>query len=336
MSHIDSRLKQSILLPLLAGIGYGSFARLSFGAHLFNLSGTLTASFLYLVPLGIGAATIALAPRPLRHSRKYQLLMPLGTSFSFALFAAAAGWEWLICVFMALGLFLILAAVGGGLVLAIVFVVRAVTHHDDDSRGGLYGALVVLAVAPFLASPLESLTPLRTEYRTVDTHLVVAARPETIWANIVRVPPIQDGERIFTLSQLIGFPRPLEATYTGQGVGGMREGRFEDGLRFLETTTIWQPGRVLSLRIDPQTQAVTLPPLKAVGGEAFDVLDATYVIQPLDDHLALLRLTSTYRLTTRVNGYASLWADLIMTEFQNTILHVVAGRAEAQDSPSRP
>ena len=44
-----------------------------------------------------------------------------------------------------------------------------------------------------------------------------------------------------TWAQRIGFPRPIEATLSYEGVGGVRHASFERGLMFVETVTDWEP-----------------------------------------------------------------------------------------------
>jgi len=66
-----------------------------------------------------------------------------------------------------------------------------------------------------------------------------------------------------------------------------------------------------------------------MGGEHFGVLDGTYRIEPAGPGEVVLRLSSTHRLSTHFNFYASWWTDRVMSQIQRNILRVVKDRSEA-------
>ena len=65
-----------------------------------------------------------------------------------------------------------------------------------------------------------------------------------------------------------------------------------------------------------------------IGGNYFDVLDGTYVLQQLSPGIYRLHLYSHFKMTTTFNFYASWWAGWIMKDIQNNILQVIKQRAE--------
>jgi hypothetical protein len=131
----------------------------------------------------------------------------------------------------------------------------------------------------------------------------------------------------------MGFPRPIEATLSHEGVGGVRHARFERGLYFIETVTYWDPPRSIRFAIAPdpkQTPLTTLDEHVLVGGRYFDVLEGAYRIEPLDGKSVRLHLSSEHRISTHFNAYTSLWSDYLMSEIQQNILLVIKQRAERQ------
>jgi len=60
------------------------------------------------------------------------------------------------------------------------------------------------------------------EVREVATSIAIRATPTTVWQQIDRAEPIRVEEQRFSWSQKIGFPRPIEATLSGEGVGAVR------------------------------------------------------------------------------------------------------------------
>lgn len=57
--------------------------------------------------------------------------------------------------------------------------------------------------------------------------LTIDADPGVVWGQIVRIPEIQETERSTSFYHRIGIPKPIEATLSHDGPGGIREARFE-------------------------------------------------------------------------------------------------------------
>jgi hypothetical protein len=133
------------------------------------------------------------------------------------------------------------------------------------------------------------------------------------------------------LSHAIGFPLPVEATLSREGVGGVRHASFEGGVVFTETVTAWEPGRRLAFDIDADPTSIpmrTLDQHVTVGGPYFDVLEGEYRIEPLAPGRVRLHLASRHRVSTHVNAYARWWTDFILGDVQRTILAAIRARAE--------
>jgi hypothetical protein len=184
---------------------------------------------------------------------------------------------------------------------------------------------------------LEHQVPARVSVHRVHTRIAIAASPGTVWNEIVEVPAIQPSEQHPGLFTWLGFPRPVSATLSRPGVGGVRRARFERGVLFLERVTDWVPERLLRFSIAAQTDSIpstTLDRHVTIGGPYFDVLAGRYDISPVAGGGVILHLTSELRVSTHFNVYASPWADAIMRSIQRNILQVIRTRAEAKHSRS--
>ncbi len=153
-----------------------------------------------------------------------------------------------------------------------------------------------------------------------------------MWSNIERVRAFREEEHHFAFSHLIGFPRPVEATLSHEGVGGVRHATFEGGVLFIETITHWEVNKRLTFSI--HADSTTIPPTTldehvTVGGPFFDVLEGEYELHPLPDGSVRLELRSRHRVSTHFNAYATLWTDWIMSDVQSYILEIVRRRCEA-------
>jgi hypothetical protein len=306
--------------------GYGLFVRLAFNSEQYaQFFGTISVGFLFVVPLVIGALTHFFAPAQDRKNWLYAIFMPWVSCLIFAVLAIVFSLEAWICVLMALPVFLGMAMLGG----LVMWGVFAIFDKRTKSQTTLMSLLLVV---PFLITPLENRLPRQDSVRVVHTQVTVEADPAAVWDQITRVSEISEAEHHFSFFHLAGLPRPMEATLSFDGVGGVRRGRWEDGLAFVERISEWQPHERYVMQMEADTSAVAESPLplKEIGGRYFDVIQGEYAIEPAGNERVILHFTSKYRLSTHFNFYGGLWTDFFMRDVQNYILQIMKARAEAQ------
>ena len=316
---------QSWLAPLTGlpvALIYGVLARLAFSAP--DESGALSAmtcGFLFLVPIAMGALTVYFAPPHLQLSGRYAFLMPWVACIVTVLLIAAIGLEEVVCIIMALPLFLLLSSLGGWL----MHLRKRKNYVSNLMHGSLLGLLLV---APYLVTPLETRLPVGDTIYHVQNQVEIAADVDTVWRNIIEVPLIQPEEQHFSIFHPLGLPKPLAATLSHEGVGGVRHASFENGLLFIEEITAWRDHDSLSFTIQRDAQRQLPAPLNQIGGRYFNVLDGTYRIEPLADGRVRLHLESTHRLSTRFDFYGGLWTRWVMWDLQDYILQIIKVRCE--------
>jgi hypothetical protein len=221
---------------------------------------------------------------------------------------------------MASPLFLLLASVGG-------FISYRIARNRQMVAPVKTSFTALFIVLPYLVAPLENTLPMPVSIRQVDTQIVINAPVATIWANIKSVPTIRRDEQTFNFLHAVGMPRPLAATLSQDGVGGVRAATFENGLTFVETVTTWEPNKQIAFSIKP-TGVAAPQPWNQIGGLYFDIIDGAYTVEPLADGRILLHLASHHRLSTRFNFYGGIWTDYVMRDLQNYILQVIKMRCE--------
>jgi hypothetical protein len=311
------------------GIVYGVLFRLATSAHFHgDATATMTFSFLGLGSLMIGLLAVYPVERSAAQPVWRWFLLPLPPIILACCISLIFRIEGLICMIFALPGALLCSLVGGvlGGIFARVLRVRQAT-------------VVCLAFLPFVLAPVETLMNPPVQTREVSTKIAIHAPASIVWRNIERVEPIRPGELTDTWAQQIGFPRPVEATLSYEGVGGVRHASFERGLLFLETVNEWQPEKQLAFSIRADSSHIpstTLDEHVTIGGRYFDVLDGRYSLEPVSDGTIILHLSSRQRLSTDFNAYAGLWTDAVMRTLQNSILDVIRTRCEreAQDTGS--
>jgi uncharacterized protein YndB with AHSA1/START domain len=327
---------RSFIAPLAsvaAGLLYGLFARYTFDTPATSDKVTpaftaVTLAYLFLVPFALGVLTTALGPRDLRPSAQwlYWLLMPWVSGALLVGAVLALAWEGAICLFMAAPLVLAMSMLGG-----IAVGVYVTTQKNRPPPGAIVSCLVL----PFILAPAEARLPPVDEMRTVTTVIDIDAPPETVWRNVVRVPRISEAEQRHGFFQVMGIPRPLEATLSHDGVGGLREAKFAGGIEFHERVTEWEPGRRLGFTITADAATIANDVLDyhvRVGGAYFDVVYGEFFLTPQGTGTRL-RLLSRHRLSTHFNFYSSLWTDAVMQDIQTGICRVIRSRSEQGSTP---
>ena len=306
------------------GLAYGLSLR--YGSRLFPHSPVLqvmTLSFMFFLPFAMGFITIFIVERRRPQPIWIWFLLPWLPVAAGEAATAAALWEGLICVVMFTPIALGASSLGGAAAGTIVRFVR--------SRRSREATLVCVMCLPILLSSFEPQFLLHQDMRSVESVIDIAASPATVWQNIGRVPRIRASELQSSWSHAIGFPDPVEATLSAEGVGGIRHATFEGGVLFIETIDTWEPDRRLGFSIRAQTDQIpptTLDEHVTVGGKFFDVLYGEYLLEPLPHGATRLYLLSRHRVSTDFNWYAHLWTDAVMSDVQRRILRVVKNRSE--------
>jgi hypothetical protein len=176
-------------------------------------------------------------------------------------------WEGLICVIMFAPIGMICASLGGLLAGLVLRIPRLMAAKN--------ACLALVALLPLLTHPWLRDALTRRDVRTVENVRVIHASQEVVWKNIERVPRIAPQELSFSWTHRIGFPSPVEATLSFEGVGGVRHATFERGVLFIENVDIWEPESRLAFSIQAQTDQIpptTLDEHVRIGGQFFDVL----------------------------------------------------------------
>ncbi len=315
----------SIYFGLAAGVVYGFILRLLFSNnHLQDYWTVMTIGFMFLFPFALGILAVYFGETEGPRSWKFRFFMPWVPSLLLLIIAGIIGWEGSICLIMALPVFLMMSSIGG---------VAAGTYlNAKNSRGRKGPLLIFFLLVPLASSAIENRLPLPQSSRTVETQITINAQPHSVWQNIERVREIKPEEQRTSFFHRIGFPRPVEATLSQEGIGGVRHATFEHGVLFIETINKWEADKELAFSIKADTKSIpptTLDEHVTVGGPYFDVLQGEYRIEPTPDGKVILHLSSQHRLSTRFNIYAGLWTDYIMRDIQQNILEIIKKRCES-------
>lgn len=320
------------MFSALAGAAQGCFFRwLLSNSSRPGDSQVMTIGFLAILPLCMGYIAVdTYLRRTPAEDVDWQrwVFLPLASVLLAMAVALIVGWEGAICVFFAAPIMLVFSTIGG-------LIARAVWVSIRKRTQGTFSAFAL----PLLVILAEAhISPVR-QIRTVQTEIMIHAPASIVWDNIKSVRAIDPSELPGAWVTRIGFPKPVVATLSHEGVGGVRDAAFTGGLVFTETVNRWEPGSDLRFSIRANTDSIppsTLDEHVTIGGAFFDVLEGEYRLEPRPDGV-LLHLASQERLSTHFNPYAGIWTDAVMRSIQKQILEVIRARCERGvkvDAPS--
>jgi hypothetical protein len=279
--------------------------------------------FILLMPFAMGFIAVYVAEIRRPQSKIVWSFLPWAPVAGALAASMLALLEGAICVIMFAPLALLLSTLGG-----LAGGVAARSIRNSHARRVTMSCVMAL---PLFTMLLERPAVGPLELRRVENVIDIRATPDVVWRNIERVPAIRREELPNSWSRRIGFPDPVEATLSYEGVGGIRNASFAGGLLFIETVDVWEPRQRLGFTIVAQTDqipATTLDEHVRVGGPYFDVLRGEYRLEPLANGVTRLHLSSRQRVSTDFNWYAHLWTDAVMSDLQSRILVVIRHRCE--------
>ncbi len=277
----------------------------------------MSVSFLFFIPFSMGLLSVLLAPVAWTQKLRYTFIVPWIPVFSFCFVTLILQMESVACWIMLLPLFMLFASIGG------VFGGYLKSLRKNNKLNVSLGIIL-----PFLVVPIENMVPAEPTVYTCYTTIDIEAPQDDIWKNVVRVKEISDREDNGTLTNILGFPRPVKGEFDRGAVGGSRKAIFTYGLVFDEVITEYTDRRKMAFSVRVASLPAGMDEHVRIGGKYFDMLDATYELQPLDNGKYRLHLYSHYEMTTTFNFYASWWGDWILSDIQNNILQVIKTRCE--------
>jgi len=202
-------------------------------------------------------------------------------------------WEGIICLIFASPIMLLFSLMGG-------VAAKLIWGRLKDRSPGTLSAYAL----PLLLLVIETHIPSPYEIRTVNTEILIHAPAAVVWNNIKSVRAIEAAELPDSWVSRIGFPAPVAATLSHEGIGGVRQASFTGGLIFTETVNEWEPDHDLRFSIRANTDSIprtTLDEHVTIGGAFFDVLDGEYRLEQRSDGV-LLHLSSRERLSTHIQS----------------------------------
>ena len=311
-----------MLYALICGLAFTTAESYSIAAIEF-----VSLAMLLVTPVSVGVITVFFGTAEQAANSYYRSYYPWLSLFGWALVSLVTAWETLICIVMLLPLYLPLATLGG----ALGGYIRR--NYCNKTNQGFAASFAFL---PFLMIPIESPFNTPTVTHTVTDTIIIDSSTENVWAALPDILNIKPEELSWTLSHFIGLPRPVSAQTPALELGALRELYWEKGVHFQERITEIIPGKKLAYDVLVDQESMKLAELDnhiVVGDKYFDIVSGQYDLETKDG-VAVLSLSTTYRMTTKINWYGKVLANFVLDDFHTAVLELLKKRLEEPNAVS--
>lgn len=307
-----------ILWPPIAGACVGIVLRILYSGGPRQPYNAMASSFVLLAPIVVAAVSVYMAELSERRSWFYYFKIGAAANVLFVAGTFLILIEGLVCVIIAAPLFALIGGLGG---LAAGAVFRSVRWP----RHTMYG----LTALPILLGALEPLRSPPHEVESVSRTLTIPAQAHEVWQQLLTARQIAPGEIDSAWMYRIGVPPPLSAETelrAGELVRHIVMGR---AIHFDQVSRDWVTDRRVRWTYRFQEDSIPAGALDdhvKIGGEYFDLIDATYSIvdTPAGSELTV---EMRYRVSTDFNWYAVPVARVLVGNFESAALAFYAHRA---------
>ena len=288
-------------------------------------SGLISFTFLLILPAAVTAFVTYVGDPLAERSRGFYVLNVPSFLLGAVIVASVLFLrEGVICIVMLAPFWLGLSALGGYLTWRL--------RKREEPAENVFRASTLLLI-PLVSMQVEPMIPLARDAGSVTRSIVIDADAATVWHYARGVRQIRPGEGQWNISQdLIGLPRPAGARLDREGAGATRHVVWQEGIRFKEVVTDWQPGKRLwwDFRFDATDMDAWAMQDRHLLPDSphYRITDGGYVLEPLADGRTRLTLTTRYWVQTPVNWYAHLWGELFVGDVSANVLAVIRQRSE--------
>jgi hypothetical protein len=279
----------------------------------------MAGSFVFLVPLAVGAITVFIAEHERRRSWAYYAYAGLLANVFVVLGTLLILYEGLICAVVIVPLLSVIGMVGG-------LVMGAVCRMTNWPKQITY----CVAVLPLLVGSVEPTDHLPVRIQTIERTLSIAAPREVVWARLFDVHDIRPEEYERSIAHRIGVPWPVAARGDAAKTPGVRHIAMGKQVHFDQIEIERREFELVRWR--QQFYPDSFPPKAfdqhvVLGGDYFDVEEVAYALAAHGERTELT-IRMQYRVSTRFNWYADAVARVVLGNLEETLLNIYRKRAE--------
>ncbi len=169
-------------------------------------------------------------------------------------------------------------------------------------------------------------SPAVRHVRSVESSITVCGSIQETWDEITNVDIASDTHPAYF--RLFGIPNPLRAEIESAGVSGRRIAYFDNGKRFIQAITIWEPLRKYSFTFNPEKGFKVLFFFDLSDG-VVQIPTGTYWLSP-DGTGTKIRLGTQYSIDRAMSPILAAPVRLSLRLFQRYLLKSIRRNVEAR------
>lgn len=224
-------------------------------------------TFFMLFPLAVG---FAIGTHDKKERGIYSLIFGALVFFGFLLAGALEG---LICVVMALPIFLLMIFIG-------YKVQQTVIKEEPNEREKLIISITPILLLLLINSIEQMIVP-EPEVVTITDSIILEYSPEIVFDEVKQMDKL-DADKPIGL--FLGLPSPYKCELEADTIGAKRNCLFSNG-KIVAEITKYEKGKVLEMNVIDYT---------LTGRDWFEFVDATYIFKKVNNHTEITR-TSSYK-----------------------------------------
>jgi hypothetical protein len=308
-----------ILFGALYGLGYRVLCSKQNFRSAFDYYDIYSVTFIWIVPIVVSIIPILFAREEILKSKRKQFLFPFLSVLLFFIFALSTRLEDWLCILILGFPFLLTAGLVGLLLGGFI---------KSRKSKKLYSIVLL----PFILNPFEVYLPKNFEKYSVQSEVIINSNSQNIWSILIEVPEIHEEEFDYGFYNYIGVPRPLKSELETINGVEYRIGYFTQGLKLYETISEIDSLKYVNFKIhiDKSELRDTPTDRHLLQSNYFKFENISYNITKVDENRSKLTLNCDYILNSKMNFYASFWADRIIKDFEIRLLKVLKNKVERQ------
>lgn len=279
--------------------------------------------FVFL-PFLVGFSPSYFASNKLHLSKKKSYILSFTTFLISILILLLGGIDGLICVAMAVPIWLLIVWFGAYIGFSI---------KNGKSPLSNINAVIILAFYSLSFLSFDYINE-PDEMIPVTTSIVINAPIEKVWKNMISFDTIA-GSKGFKP----GFPYPINATIIGSGVGAIRYANFTTGT-YVQRITKWQEPSLLQFSFESNPPGmnewnpycVMHPP--HVNGY-FKSYKGQFRLRRTGNNVTLLEATNWYKIDIYPQFYWQPWVNAVVHKVHNRVLKHIKSESEIDNAQSR-
>lgn len=301
----------------------GAAAWLFYGSDGYVSSASIAA--MVAIPFAIGGLIAQCDTRNTMNLRGC-LLYPVLAALLIIGLAALLFREGAICVTI-LTLPWVIAAIGG----AVVSQYNARRRIKKLKSSGFRLKTSLLALIPVLTLGLEFSAPPEWQDYVVEREIRIDASPQEVWPLLIEIPSVQPDEGIYTFTHdILNVPRPSDASLRRTEAELVRIAHWGPDIQFEERIIDLENDKSLSWSFAFTNDSVQRHTDRHIAPDGPDLKIETgkYEIFARAHGKSVVRLSTRYRIRSRMAPYLSMWGDRLLGDVQDNVLAIIADRAE--------